>query len=68
MYTVEGLKHGIERCKVNITSLQTAITKESDTIKEYQMMIGGIEKAEIDMAEAKKMEKKLNGALNGIQE
>ncbi len=38
-YTVAGLKHGIERCHVNINVLKQAIQKERNTIKEYNNMI-----------------------------
>ncbi len=38
-YSVDGLNHGIERCKVNINVLKGAIQKERNTIKEYENMI-----------------------------
>jgi len=47
-YTVDGLKHGIERCEVNIASLEQAIANERNTIKEYKLMIDDIERAAED--------------------
>ena len=41
-YSIDGLKHGIERCHVNIGVLKQAIKKERDTIKEYENMIRDI--------------------------
>lgn len=38
-YSIEGLKHGIERCDVNIASLKEAIGRERATKKEYAKMI-----------------------------
>ena len=42
-YSLEGLEHGIDRCKVNIGVLETAIEKERNTIKEYRIMIDSVE-------------------------
>jgi hypothetical protein len=42
-FSYEGLDHGIERCKVNIASLETAIERERTTIKEYRKMMDSIE-------------------------
>ena len=52
MYTIEGLKHGIERCKHNIGVLQQAIEAERKTIADYKIMIADIKKAEELKAEA----------------
>ncbi len=52
MYSVEGLEHGIERCKVNIASLETAIDAERKTIADYRIMIDSLEKAEQKQKEA----------------
>lgn len=52
MYTIEGLEHGIERCKVNIASLEKGIEKERNTIKDYRIMIDDIEQAAKQKKEA----------------
>lgn len=39
MYSTEALKEGIEKCKANIATFETAIQKERDTINEYYGMI-----------------------------
>lgn len=52
MYTVEGLKHGIDRAKVNIKSLESAIAAERKTIADYKIMISQIEEAAEKKAEA----------------
>lgn len=52
MYTVKGLREGITNCKRNIQTLEEAISKEKNTIKDYRHMIKSIEKAEKDKAEA----------------
>ena len=52
MYSVEGLEHGIERARVNIASLEVAIEKERNTIKEYRIMIDDIETADRKLKEA----------------
>lgn len=54
-YSVEGLQHGIERCKVNIEQLEDAIKKERNTIKEYKLMINDVQQAKKDHAEAKRL-------------
>ena len=51
-YTVEGLEHGIERARINIETLEAAIVKERETIKEYRRMIDGLEKAAKDLKHA----------------
>ena len=35
-YSLDGLDHGIERCRVNIASLKTAIANERATILAYE--------------------------------
>ena len=35
-YSLDGLNHGIERCRVNIVSLKTAIANERATIATYE--------------------------------
>jgi len=45
MYEVQGLKDGIERCKINIKTFEDAINKELETIKEYQGMIKVLQEA-----------------------
>ena len=52
MYTVEGLKHGIERAKHNRKVLLDAAEAESKTIADYKIMISQIEEAEKKKAEA----------------
>ena len=52
-YSIEGLEHGIERCDVNIKSLEEAIEKERQTKKDYRVMIDNKEKADREMAHAK---------------
>ncbi len=52
MYSIEGLEHGIERCKVNITSLEGAIQSERKTIADYKIMIHNLQKAEEKQKEA----------------
>jgi len=52
MYTINGLRHGIVRCKHNIKSLEQAIEKEHNTIADYKIMIDDIERAEKEKAEA----------------
>ena len=52
MYTVEGLKHGIERCEHNIDVLEKALADERQTIADYRIMISQIEEAEKKKAEA----------------
>jgi len=43
MYEVNGLKEGIERCRINIKTFEDAINKEHDTITEYERMIKVLE-------------------------
>ena len=52
MYTVEGLTHGIERCKVNIATLEEAIEAERKTIADYKIMIAKLERVAQQKAEA----------------
>lgn len=52
MYTVEGLRHGIEQAKGHIKMLQRAIEEQRVTIKDYKIMIADIEEAEKKKAEA----------------
>ena len=35
-YSISGLDHGIERCRINIASLKTAIANERATIATYE--------------------------------
>lgn len=51
-YTVDGLLHGIERCKLNIGVLEQAISREQGTIADYKIMISDIKNAEAKKAEA----------------
>ena len=51
-YSIEGLKHGIERCDVNIASLKEAIARERATKKEYAKMIRDLAFAKQKMDEA----------------
>ena len=53
MYSVEGLRHGIERCKINIETLKTAIKTEEATVAQYKVMIQTIEQKEREQDEAK---------------
>jgi len=43
MYEINGLKDGIERCKINIKTFKDAINRELDTITEYKSMIKVLE-------------------------
>ena len=52
MYSIDGLRHGITRCKQNIKVLRQAIEKEQKTIADYKIMIDDIEQAEKGKAEA----------------
>ena len=45
-YSVESLRAGIEKAKVNITTFEEAIEGERNTIKEYRLLIDEIEIAE----------------------
>jgi len=58
-YSIEGLIHGIERCKVNIEKLEEAIANERKTIAEYKIMIDDIERAKKDHAEAKRLSRNI---------
>ncbi len=49
-YSVESLKEGIEKCKVNIIIFEEAQDRERDTIKEYRFMIETIERKKIEAA------------------
>lgn len=53
MYSIEGLTHGIERCKINIETLTKAIADEQKTIADYKIMISKIKKADAKKEEAK---------------
>lgn len=46
MYSVPGLEEGIVNAKRNIKSLEEAIDRERNTIKEYRIMIDDIETAD----------------------
>lgn len=52
MYTLDGLKHGIERCEHNIEVLKKALADERQTIADYKIMMSQIEEAEKKKAEA----------------
>ena len=52
MYSVEGLTHGIERCKINIETLKQAIKAEQQTIADYKNMIDTLERVEQEKEEA----------------
>ena len=54
-YSIDGLTHGIERCKVNIESLEKAMANERNQIKEYKIMIDDLLRAKKDHAEAKRL-------------
>ncbi len=53
MYSIEGLTHGIERCDVNIATLEKAIEKERTTKADYRIMIDKLEVADRKMQHAK---------------
>ena len=53
MYSIDGLKNGIENSKRNISSLETAIEAERQTIADYKIMIANLERAESRQEEAK---------------
>lgn len=48
-YSIDGLKHGIERARHNIAVLEVAIETEEKTIADYKIMLADIKRA----AEAK---------------
>jgi len=52
MYTIEGLRHGIEQAKGHIKMLERAIEEQRATIKDYKIMISQIEEAAAKKAEA----------------
>ncbi|MGI9317645.1 MAG: hypothetical protein ACR2QW_09960 [bacterium] len=52
MYSIDGLVHGIERCKINIAALEGAIADEQKTIADYKIMIAKLEKVEQERIEA----------------
>ena len=52
MYSIDGLTHGIERCKINIETLEQAIKAERKTIADYKIMISTLEKVEREKEEA----------------
>jgi hypothetical protein len=52
MYSIDGLMHGIERCKINIETLKQAIKNEQQTIADYKMMIDKLEQVEREQDEA----------------
>jgi len=43
-YSLEGLKHGVERAEHNIRVLTAAIATERQTIKDYERMIQALER------------------------
>ena len=52
MYSIDGLTHGIERCKINIETLKQAIKAEQQTIADYKNMIDTLERVEQEKEEA----------------
>ena len=54
-YSIEGWTHGIERCNVNIESLELAIVGERNTKANYKIMIDDLKQAEKEHAEAKRL-------------
>ena len=52
MYSIEGLENGINGARANIASLESAIDKERNTIKDYRIMIDDIERADKKLKEA----------------
>jgi len=52
MYSIDGLVHGIERCKLNIATLQQAVKDEQKTIADYKIMISKLEQVERERVEA----------------
>jgi len=52
MYSIDGLVHGMERCELNIASLEQAIKDERQTIADYKIMIAKLEKVERERLEA----------------
>lgn len=52
MYSIDGLTHGIERCKLNIQTLKDAIKAEEKTIRDYKEMIQTLEQKEQEKQEA----------------
>ncbi len=51
-YSVDGLKHGIERARHNIVVLEEAIEREERTIADYRIMLADIKRAGEQKAEA----------------
>ena len=54
MYSLEGLKAGIEQAKNNIKTFEEAIAREYSTISEYREMMDTLErkKREAEIAQA----------------
>ena len=52
MYSIYGLEHGMERCKLNIASLEKAIVDEKQTIADYKIMIAKLKQVEKERLEA----------------
>lgn len=52
MYSIAGLVHGIERCEINIATLEKAILDEQKTIADYRIMIAKLEQVEAEKLEA----------------
>lgn len=52
MYSIDGLVHGMERCKINIAALEKAIADEQKTIADYKIMISKLEQVERERIEA----------------
>ena len=51
-YSIEGLDHGIDRCRINISVLKTAIKAERYTIEQYEKHKRDLIDARRRMAEA----------------
>lgn len=54
MYSIDGLRLGIERCEHNIDVLKKAIRDERQTIADYKIMIDRIKRSERLKEEAQK--------------
>jgi len=46
MYSIEGLKNGIEQANKNVEMYKTLIEKEKSTVQEYEKMIKVLEEKE----------------------
>ena len=66
-YSTESLTNGIEACKKNIETFETAIQKERDTITEYYAMIDTIQDLERKAKAKKQIESNFKRATEKVK-